>query len=43
MGFQFLEEMLSSAPVVGYEENNEPQIFATPRPNSCKMNDHELL
>lgn len=29
-----LQEELASAPVVGYDEKKEPQMFATPRPNS---------
>lgn len=27
---------LSMLPVEGYEEKNDPQTFAIPRPNSCR-------
>jgi hypothetical protein len=37
-------------PVVGYAENSDPNIFATPRPNNCQvtgktdrtLNDHKM-
>jgi hypothetical protein len=41
---------LEKDPVVGYAENSDPNIFATPRPNNCQvtgktdrtLNDHKM-
>lgn len=33
--------ILKHLPVVGYAEKNEPQIFATPRPNNCQKKNEE--
>ena len=28
---------INNIPVDGYAENNDPNIFATPRPNNCQV------
>lgn len=35
--------ILKHLPVVGYAEKNEPQIFATPRPNNCQKKKRRVL